>query len=1098
MGGDAEIGAIGHLAQINISVASANTDSISFLFPGSTRTLHLAHVNAKNKKGGRKNHYHYGLANVFYNKYAQQQDSTAFPKGKGKFEKSGKLLERKEQKKDEFDISRLGNQEVVFQEGSLKRAIFDSVPLMLVLNSSDEAVLSEAKKQLARIVVQFKAAKEHYGKILAESKKIDVKIIIILDTASGKTKAGSLKDFQVACKNLQVESRVYLNDILNKGAQLLEARQYKRAEDEFQIGLDYSRQINGFDHLETLKIQLNYAITRCKEMAAEADLLLFKTTIQKLEQKLAETEESSKSEYNVSVTIKRALAIGYYNLAHHYFSDKQFVMAAQSCKKSEQLRKEYGASEEELDRVRFFNAKIAYQNGDTDEALKLFLKCYAFRGGRKGRIANLMPVLDHLIDIMRRKNQFSAELIYLGHLLEIKKHLNLDGREIINTQLKILEIMWYVTSHAEYFSVMAEVRNRLDAIPVTKESFEVGENYKSLVKARMAVPLPQEWSNMQKKKYHSETLGIIHKATLHLKTAVSKIVIADDEKELNELKTHCQRMVTIFEDLEPRLRGQPMHPEDAAEMALLVSTDVDENANESSTLEYLAKLSIYSSEIDPMEVAGTDRVLTVAEFEELPDEGVINPYRLRTAQGGINSTFRDGYILSILASDVELEPWKLYVEKLSESTFEYRAIDPRGKPQNGIITERDMPDIKLVLKEPFTLANLKPVLSKIIKITSRRGHTTEEGRPLEAMRDSLIADPKYRVKIPPVEIGIHDGKVYSFDTRRLIVHMMAREQNPTVLVRYRKISGAYLQKRIYDDKIYSARPWNGFVTAIRYGGVNSPSEAYINPAVRKQLAEKVGKTFKSFPGDRKLEVTNAKDDENGFPIVQKQAQKIHNFLEGRAKKGSKRSAKVLKEAKKIGDTQGRYAVFDHLLKTKASVISGQNLEGRTVSAEADGKAPSALGFTNKKGAVSTAVAEERDAIVDDIGILSSHGASLKDKDDTSDFSQDDDERISDSFEDAEDEFSTVEIRATGQSLKKDAITSASKKGSLDSAAIRSAAAGRLAAGSAATAGAGIASIAAAVPRTNTGAAPSLPGLIRGIQFENDPGAPPNRMIGRHK
>lgn len=42
----------------------------------------------------------------------------------------------------------------------------------------------------------------------------------------------------------------------------------------------------------------------------------------------------------------------------------------------------------------------------------------------------------------------------------------------------------------------------------------------------------------------------------------------------------------------------------------------------------------------------------------------------------------------------------------------------------------------------------------------------------------LIKNPNYAEKIRPIEIGVHQGKVWSFDTRRLFAFMSLRECLP--------------------------------------------------------------------------------------------------------------------------------------------------------------------------------------------------------------------------------------------------------------------------------------------------------------------------------
>ncbi|EGC36873.1 expressed protein [Dictyostelium purpureum] len=178
------------------------------------------------------------------------------------------------------------------------------------------------------------------------------------------------------------------------------------------------------------------------------------------------------------------------------------------------------------------------------------------------------------------------------------------------------------------------------------------------------------------------------------------------------------------------------------------------------------------------------------------------------------------------------------------------------------------------------------------------------------MKELLVNSPNYTNEIPRVEIGICRDKVYSFDTRRLLAHTLAKEQNPGVFIRYKKISGEHLQKRI--DKIFSPRPWNGIVTAMRYGGKNSESQPYINPPLRPQLENSVGKGFKYFPNVR----NGADTDPNGFPIVKKKAEKIYSFLQEKDKNGSETAKKILEETKNTLKSKGPEAARNYLIAQK--------------------------------------------------------------------------------------------------------------------------------------------------------------------------------------
>lgn len=165
-------------------------------------------------------------------------------------------------------------------------------------------------------------------------------------------------------------------------------------------------------------------------------------------------------------------------------------------------------------------------------------------------------------------------------------------------------------------------------------------------------------------------------------------------------------------------------------------------------------------------VAAQDRILTPLDFEALPPEGTINPFRLRTAQGGIELTFSD----------------------------------------------------------------------KVSKVH-------------DLVRD-LIADPAYASNLPPVSIGCHADRVWSFDTRRVVACQMARAKNPAVEVRYKKISPEYLEERI--ATIFTPRPWMGIVTAVRDVGKKGGSEPWVNPAYEAQLGDMPWERddFEGFPWDR--------------------------------------------------------------------------------------------------------------------------------------------------------------------------------------------------------------------------------------------------------
>lgn len=197
--------------------------------------------------------------------------------------------------------------------------------------------------------------------------------------------------------------------------------------------------------------------------------------------------------------------------------------------------------------------------------------------------------------------------------------------------------------------------------------------------------------------------------------------------------------------------------------------------------------------------------------------------------------------------------------------------------------------------------------------------TFANGMTITEMRDRLSADPSYAREIPPVEVGIHHGKIYSFDTRRLIAHMMAKRDNEEVFIRYTKIEGKYLEERI--KTIFCPRPWNGYVTAIRHGGKGSESEPFICPPLEIQLTEAVEKGFRRFPKDRK----NA--DLNGFLPKLAAAKKIRNFLISklRLSSPSQLAKEIFEESEQIRKSDG-VAANQFLIEKRQTVLAEMKLK----------------------------------------------------------------------------------------------------------------------------------------------------------------------------
>ncbi|MFA6037840.1 MAG: hypothetical protein WC748_06965 [Legionellales bacterium] len=248
-----------------------------------------------------------------------------------------------------------------------------------------------------------------------------------------------------------------------------------------------------------------------------------------------------------------------------------------------------------------------------------------------------------------------------------------------------------------------------------------------------------------------------------------------------------------------------------------------------------------------------------------------------------------------LSAIKEQDKEEVELELVALSEFSSEMRHSQVAPEDRILTAEEfakLPDAGII--NPFKLRVAQRGISP----------TFSDKTKLSDLRDKLVADPAYTNNVPEIEIGIYKGKVYSFDTRRLIVHMQARESNEQVFVRYKKINGAHLEKRI--KNIFSPRPWNGLVTALREGGKNSISTAYIAPPLRPQLEDNVNKNFKKLPDER----LKGSDDDNGFPMAQKKAEKIEKYLVPKAKeKHSIYAEQIIQETKNAGTQQGVYAAY---------------------------------------------------------------------------------------------------------------------------------------------------------------------------------------------
>ena len=682
--------------------------------------------------------------------------------------------------------------------GQISAELFSEVAVKVVLSAEDEANIARAQKILDQHLSQLQNLKSEY-----------IKIIRVLDLKGEKISPLALAKYNKILADIKDEALNFIEYLSGKGALLFKEIHYERSEELFLMAINYLKRIYGQNHANTLRVQMDYEILLVVNKKSPSVEQLEKIVLS-LEEGLIGAE---------SRKAKKAVAIGKYILAQYYHRQKKSDLALKFLDDSEVLRHQYGASEQELDRVRFLRARLLAES-DSAAAMPILLEVYRYRMHMGEMSSDLIPVLEELINIEEDKFKL---LNYLGQLLNLKKHYEVDPRSIINTQFQLFKVVVYKISEDERWNILNELEAQLDDLPVTEESADVGINYSRLADIRLSQHLPQAWSITEKIEFHSKTLIITEKGLRHL-NGLADYNAQLEARFLEGLKQKCLIIIDSFRRYPRRLLSELLTMDDRA---AIEAEEYPVETAESGFGAELDVLSLFSSEAHYSIIAESERVLSVAEFEALPEEGIINPFKLRVAQGGVSPEFSDG---------------------------------------------------------------------KSLKETE--GH--------------LVFDPNYTRGIPPIEIGVYKGKVHSFDTRRLIVHMKAKELNPMVYVRYKKISGKRLAERA--AAIHSDRPWNGLVTAERYGGKNSESRPYINPLYRSQLEEKVSRSFKFFPNDRKGA------DSNGFPLDCKQAEKIHNFLKKKRQDGSKLAADVLHKASAIFKSEGKESAYRFLIELRSRTL----------------------------------------------------------------------------------------------------------------------------------------------------------------------------------
>lgn len=671
-------------------------------------------------------------------------------------------------------------------DGALRNMVMRDVEARPILSEQELDLIEQAEKEITKILQAPDLRCNDYSKFT-------------------EVERNGIIAHQVQLKK---DGMKYLQFMAGKASKLLQSSKFIEAEGLFDVAYKHACDLLTPHHVETMGIELDLIIARYHQNQ-DLHYQNLEKILEKLNKKLAAGTTSNDT--------KRSIAIADYVLAQYHSSKGNFDKAMHHLNRSEALRLDYGASDKDKDKIRYLKARIIFERNQRDSfdtAIDYLHDCYHYR--MKGNELNpaLIPVIELLLLLV---GGIGEKAMLLGHLLSIQKSMRFDNFKILDTQLHLLKTMVNLTSEEEWYEMLEALEKRFNEIPRIRESPEIGLCYLAFSDVRMSTFTPLEWPYIRKQKYYEETFRLIVKAQSILQGTGA---LTDDRiKKIKHLSQYCKQTIEEYGDpTQFLLKGSSLHPEDEAAIMSASQEILD-----STTVGELELLSNFSSDVDYTLIDPNENILNIQEFDDLPAEGLINPYRLRVAQGGINSEFRDG-------------------------------------------------------------------------------------KSLNDMKTKLIDNPDYANQIPSIEIGVHDKRVFSFDTRRLIVHQQAREVNPQVLVRYKKISGDYLNERI--ERIYTERAWNGLVTALRYGGKNSESEPYINPSFRKQLESKVDKQFKRFPNDRKYA------DSNGFPTVKKQARKLHDFLVEKVQEGSDFSRVILNEATRILKSNGENEAYEYLIRQK--------------------------------------------------------------------------------------------------------------------------------------------------------------------------------------
>ncbi|MDC0036688.1 hypothetical protein OAJ27_00400 [bacterium] len=193
---------------------------------------------------------------------------------------------------------------------------------------------------------------------------------------------------------------------------------------------------------------------------------------------------------------------------------------------------------------------------------------------------------------------------------------------------------------------------------------------------------------------------------------------------------------------------------------------------------------------------------------------------------------------------------------------------------------------------------------------------TQSGEKLESLTQAILANPN--TPLTKVDIGVYQGKVYCFNTRRLVAYMKAWEQNPNVTILYKKCVDPPLTR--YIQTVFESKPGNGIAVAYRFNNKKgSESELYVNPRYKDALRPAAATYHEMFPSNRK-----AVHDANGFNNRRSSNQTFYRYLCDLRDKpstpelSSKKifAKRILDHLNNIYQTKGKRAMTQELTRLK--------------------------------------------------------------------------------------------------------------------------------------------------------------------------------------